>query len=113
MELIVGDIRDGLEQDHGTYDVVLSSFAIHHLSEAEKAIFFARAADRLGAGGMLLLVDTMREEGEDRAAYLEGYCGWVRSTWVALAGRGARLDRRARAGPRLPREALDPRRDGP
>lgn len=65
-------------------DAIHISFALHHLSTQEKAEFFRRAAERLKAGGLLLLVDVAREEGEPLADYLRNYCDWLQDAFVGL-----------------------------
>ena len=58
-----GDILAALAEDDA-YDVIYSSFVLHHLATEQKGEFFQLASRRLAPGGMLLLVDTMREEGK-------------------------------------------------
>ncbi len=74
------DLLDALAEG-GAYDVVYSSFALHHLTTERKAEFFRRAAQRLAPDGVLLLVDVVRDEDETLPAYLERYTGWIRTTW--------------------------------
>lgn len=85
VELKVGNLLEALDDPRSRYDVILSSFAFHHLSPDEKRRFFRGAADRLNPGGMLLLVDSFREDDEDRPTFLERYTRWIRSDWRALA----------------------------
>ena len=66
-------------------DAIYSSFAQHHLSTDGKAQFFALAAKRLNPGGLLILVDVTREEGESHDEYMHGYTGWLRETMTSLA----------------------------
>jgi cyclopropane fatty-acyl-phospholipid synthase-like methyltransferase len=68
-----------------SYDVIYSSFVLHHLSTNEKSEFFRSAARRLAPKGVLLLVDVAREENETLQIYHENYCGWVRATWSGLS----------------------------
>jgi SAM-dependent methyltransferase len=68
------------------YDVIYSSFALHHLPTAQKAEFFNLAAQRLEKGGLLLLVDVIREEDETLEIYHQHYCAWLRGRFSALNG---------------------------
>ena len=52
------------------YDVVYTSFALHHLPTEQKAEFFCRVAERLEKDGLLLLTDIVREEDESLPVYL-------------------------------------------
>ncbi|HEY8163428.1 MAG TPA: class I SAM-dependent methyltransferase [Methylocystis sp.] len=65
-------------------DVIYVSFALHHLATQAKAEFFQRATQKLTPGGLLLLVDVVREEGESLPAYHAAYCSWLRDTMAAL-----------------------------
>ena len=73
-----------MEADSALYDVVYTSFALHHLSTEQKAEFFRRVAQRLERDGLLLLTDIVREEDESLPVYLGRYCDWLRSDWSAL-----------------------------
>lgn len=77
------DILAALAED-GRDDVIHSSFALHHLPTAQKAEFFRRAAQRLTRGGLLLLVDVMREEDESLEVYHRHYCAFLRSSFHDL-----------------------------
>jgi SAM-dependent methyltransferase len=66
------------------YDVIYSSFVLHHLPTAQKAEFFQLAAQRLEKGGLLLLVDVVREEDETLDVYHQHYCAWLRDRFTTL-----------------------------
>jgi SAM-dependent methyltransferase len=65
-------------------DVIYTSFALHHLTTDRKADFFQLAAQKLDPGGLLLLVDVAREEGESLTEYLQNYCSWLRQSMSGL-----------------------------
>lgn len=77
-ELRRGDLLDGVRTGSAIFDVIFSSFALHHLSSVQKTDFFQSAHESLSEGGVLLLIDTMRDDGEERAIYLDRYCSWLR-----------------------------------
>jgi SAM-dependent methyltransferase len=79
------DLLDGLRTRRDKFDLIFTSFALHHLTSAEKSVFFQCAYERLNETGMLLLIDTMRDDGEDRELYLERYCAWLRSKCKTLS----------------------------
>ena len=85
VELHQGELLQGLRASSEEFDVIFTSFALHHLASAEKELFFQSAYERLRKDGILLLIDTMREEGEERPVYLDRYCVWLRSTCGTLA----------------------------
>jgi SAM-dependent methyltransferase len=90
-ELRQGDLLDGVTAGGEKFDVVFTSFALHHLAYAEKSTFFQSAYRRLNEDGMLLLIDTARDDGEDRAIYLDRYCAWLRSRCETLSPEGLDL----------------------
>ena len=84
MEFKQGDFFEGLRGEDERFSLIFSSFALHHLGSLEMERFFQIARQRLGAGGVLLLIDVAREPNEDRPTYLDNYCGWIQSAWNAL-----------------------------
>jgi len=84
VELQRADLLQALHQTQRQYDVVFSSFAVHHLPLAQKAEFFQAAHSRLNENGMLLLIDTVREESEALPIYLDAYCQWIHKDWVGI-----------------------------
>ncbi|MEF3365810.1 class I SAM-dependent methyltransferase [Methylocystis sp. 9N] len=84
VELAHSDMLSALDGG-AVYDAIHSSFVLHHLSTEEKAEFFRRAARALAPGGVILLVDTTREEDETRDDYLRHYFDWIDSGWEGLS----------------------------
>lgn len=84
VQLANSDMLSALS-DGMSYDAIHSSFVLHHLATEDKAEFFRRAARALAPGGMLLLVDTMREEDETREDYLRHYFDWIEKDWTGLS----------------------------
>jgi tRNA (cmo5U34)-methyltransferase len=64
------------------FDVIIASFALHHLSSADKLRFLAAARMRLTPGGELLLIDVVRRDGESRAEYVQRYATEVIPGWA-------------------------------
>ena len=58
----------------GPFDFIMSSFAIHHLHHAEKAILFQRLIDAIQPGGWFLNMDVLLPD-EERLL------GWVLELW--------------------------------
>jgi SAM-dependent methyltransferase len=85
VELHRGDLLESLRIDGEKFDVVFTSFALHHLAAAQKSTFFQLAYSRLNQDGILLLIDTVRDDGEDRKLYLDRYCAWLRSEFKTLS----------------------------
>ncbi|TMA07862.1 MAG: class I SAM-dependent methyltransferase [Deltaproteobacteria bacterium] len=71
IELHQGDLLESLKASGERFDLIFSSFALHHLVSADKAVFFRLAYERINENGMFLMVDVMREEDEDPEVYLD------------------------------------------
>jgi len=82
VKLINIDFMAGLAQTKERFDIVFTSYALHHLTRAEKTEFFRLAHSVLNENGMLLIIDIMRESNETLAVYLDNYCQWVREQWL-------------------------------
>jgi cyclopropane fatty-acyl-phospholipid synthase-like methyltransferase len=78
------DILASVSNADHQFDVIFSSFAMHHLGLAQKRDFLRNVRARLNTDGMLILVDLARDENEDRAAYLEHYLGYALAHWSDL-----------------------------
>ena len=74
-------LRDAPENH---FDVVYSSYALHHLPVEGKQAFFTECRRVLRKNGCLVLVDVMQEEGQSRSDYLESYNGAEVASWKAL-----------------------------
>lgn len=80
-----GDLREGIEGGADSFDLIFSSFALHHLDSDEKQHLFEACAKRLEPAGCLLLIDVMREENEPLPIYLDHYCGWIEQEWRKIS----------------------------
>lgn len=67
------------------FDIIYSSYALHHLPTGEKQTFFDECHRALRDNGCVILIDVMREEGEARQEYLYSYNRTVRTQWDALS----------------------------
>jgi SAM-dependent methyltransferase len=83
-DLRAEDLRRGLEGPPDSVDLMLCSYALHHLETASKGAALAAARRRLREGGRMLLIDLAREAGETRAANGEAYSTWVERDWTFL-----------------------------
>jgi SAM-dependent methyltransferase len=83
-ELINGDLLDGVACADTEFDLIFSSYALHHLATDAKQAFFRHAKRALKPGGILCLVDVMRENGQDRTDYLRSYLRFAETNWSAL-----------------------------
>ena len=79
-ELIQGDLLDCLEEIAEPFDMVLASFALHHLADpADKQKVLEGAKRLLCDDGLFAMIDVFCADGEPRQDYLE--------RWIANAER--------------------------
>jgi len=84
-DLVCVDMLDGLTQVDKQFDVVFSSYALHHLSASDKAKFFIHAYTALKPSGILILIDTLKDASEDLHTYYDNYLGFAKNNWQALS----------------------------
>lgn len=78
-----GDLLAWAEAEPEPVDLVISSFAVHHLEGAEKGRFLRGCRRRITPGGLMLWADVFRAPGESRDAYVARYSARVRG-WSLL-----------------------------
>jgi ubiquinone/menaquinone biosynthesis C-methylase UbiE len=59
-----------LQQQQDRFDVILISFALHHLHLQQKDCLIGQLQSLLESGGLFILIDIVRQEKEDRESYL-------------------------------------------
>jgi ubiquinone/menaquinone biosynthesis C-methylase UbiE len=78
----VRDLRE-FQLPPNSVDLVVSSYALHHLTDADKRVLVARAADWLRPGGRLVIADMMFGRGASRRDR-----DILRQKVIALAAKG-------------------------
>ena len=86
-DLRVGRLEDRLPD--GTYDIVVSALAVHHLDDQAKADLFTRVAAQLRPGGRFVLADVVvpedpgdivtpiDDDGYDKPSRVEDQLSWL------------------------------------
>ncbi|MEH2013376.1 class I SAM-dependent methyltransferase [Nostoc sp.] len=69
---------------HNSFDIILSSFALHHLSLEQKDCIIGQMKNLLTSNGVFILIDVVRKEGEERETYLRRYLEDVQKYWCLL-----------------------------
>ena len=94
-DLRVSRLEDPLPE--GTFDLVVSALAVHHLDGAGKADLFARVADRLRPGGRFVLGDVVEPDNPaDAVTPIDGVYDQPSTIgdqvrWLAAAGLDAEV----------------------
>lgn len=85
VNLKCNDILDGMSQISRQFDIIFTSFVIHHLPKEAKQRFFDLAKEKLTDQGMLIYVDVMKDhEKQDRTTYINDYLGFAKQHWNQL-----------------------------
>lgn len=89
--LIPGDFSECLSKrvtkESERFDLIFTSFALHHLNLAQKEAIVDRIADLLAVDGRFILIDVIRSPGENREPYIDRYLDNVRRDWSLLEAR--------------------------
>jgi len=86
-DLLAWAMDDGRAQDGASspsVDILHSAYAIHHLSDDQKATFLAAVRKRLSPGGVFVWGDVFREAGESQQAHAQRYIQRVETSWHPL-----------------------------
>ncbi|WP_395739444.1 class I SAM-dependent methyltransferase [Prosthecobacter sp.] len=78
------DMLHAVENADTAFDIIFTGFAVHHLDAEGKQRLLTACAERLAPGGSLIMVDVLREEGQTREQYMDGYLGFMRTQWTEV-----------------------------
>ncbi|BAY90167.1 MULTISPECIES: class I SAM-dependent methyltransferase [unclassified Tolypothrix] len=68
-----------------SFDVIMSSFVVHHLTLAQKDRLIEQISHLLKAQGIFILIDIVRKEEETQEQYCQRYSKNMRRNWTALS----------------------------
>ena len=85
---IQSDLLESIPQlrqnQDNSFDTILTSFALHHLTLEQKDCLIGQIPHLLKAEGVFLLIDIIRPPEEAREAYIQRYLGNVRQDWSLI-----------------------------
>lgn len=67
-----------------SFDVILISFALHHLLLEQKDDIIAQLFSLLTSNGVFILIDVVRKPEEDRETYIRRYLDEVKKSWYLV-----------------------------
>ena len=73
LNLKCGDMTQLILQEENTFDVIYSSYAIHHLNDTDKAYLFKMIGKYLNEGGKFIYIDVFRDENISLEKYRKEY----------------------------------------
>ncbi|MBD2278895.1 MULTISPECIES: class I SAM-dependent methyltransferase [Nostocales] len=68
-----------------SFDVVMTSFVLHHLSLAQKDKVIEQVSHLLKTNGIFVLIDIVCKEEEDKEHFVNRYLENMRQNWTALS----------------------------
>lgn len=83
-KLYTGRMEEMIHQENGGFQLVYSAYAIHHLQDETKQLFLKDIYNRLGKGGVFILIDVFRKPNQSREDYLADYITHIEQNWTAL-----------------------------
>lgn len=78
------DMVEHVNSTEERYDLVFTGYAVHHLAPEQKARLFEGCAACVDPGGEILMIDVLREEGQELGDYLASYLRLMREEWTAI-----------------------------
>jgi ubiquinone/menaquinone biosynthesis C-methylase UbiE len=66
------------------FDVILISFALHHLQLEQKSQLIEQLHSQMATNGILIIIDVVRKQEEDRDTYIKRYLENVKQDWILL-----------------------------
>jgi SAM-dependent methyltransferase len=82
--LVNGPMEELIDYETTLFDIIHSSFAIHHLSEEKKQALIMSCAEKLKDDGVFIIADVFRKDNQSRENYMEEYLDVVNTRWTAL-----------------------------
>jgi ubiquinone/menaquinone biosynthesis C-methylase UbiE len=83
--LIQGDLANfDNELPLQQFDVIMTSFALHHLDLVHKDGVFGSISNYLKPDGIFILIDVVRQQNEEREAYIRRYLDDVEQRWTQI-----------------------------
>lgn len=82
--LHLGRMEEKLLQEKGSYQLVYSAYAVHHLQDEIKQKLFENVFNHLDKNGVFILIDVFRKPGQSREDYLKDYISNIEKRWTAL-----------------------------
>jgi ubiquinone/menaquinone biosynthesis C-methylase UbiE len=73
VEFVQADVMEYFDQHNEKFDVVVSTYTIHHLVEDEKQVFFKQVWDHLKPGGRAVFGDLMTENTQVESELISKY----------------------------------------
>lgn len=85
IELKQGPMEELISTESQIFDIIYSSFAMHHLDDFGKQVLFEKCFSALKPGGILIYIDVTRKTKQSRADYIDRYVDHMKEHWNVLS----------------------------
>lgn len=79
-----GLMEELIKEDSAGYDIIYSSYAVHHLQDDAKQELLRNCFDKLHTNGKFILIDVFRTQEQSREEYIASYISWMNACWPAI-----------------------------
>jgi len=79
-----GDMLSLILEEENQFDVIHSSFAIHHLQDDKKRELLQACYNKLLPGGKMIYTDVFRQPHISRDQYIDDYFSYIKNDWHLL-----------------------------
>ncbi|MES1217038.1 MAG: class I SAM-dependent methyltransferase [Bacteroidota bacterium] len=80
-----GDMLTLLQEERNMFDLIISSFAIHHLQDGEKNKLLENCYTHLKPGGKMIYTDIFLTQQPNREFYINEYFDNINSKWTLMS----------------------------
>jgi SAM-dependent methyltransferase len=95
------------DYEQAGFDVIYSSYAVHHLGDAQKQHLLQNCYGMLANNGIAVIIDIYRLTGQTRERFLDDYIADISNSWLMLAGEEKELCASHMRGYDFPAEYAD------
>lgn len=86
-----GKMEQLIKEEEQCFDLVYTSYALHHLQDDAKNSFLKDCYQRLKPNGRMIHIDVARKKSQSREAYITDYLKLIREEWSLLNSEDFRL----------------------
>lgn len=81
---LVGPMESLIKNNNKQYNIIYSSYAMHHLNDADKKIFLVDCFNSLSIDGAFILIDLFKNENQSLEDFKKNYTDILNAEWNML-----------------------------
>jgi len=83
-DFLIGRMESLIKNNNKQYNIIYSSYAIHHLHDADKKIFLVDCFNSLSIDGAFILIDLFKNENQSLEDFKRNYTDTIYADWNML-----------------------------